>query len=141
MILDSTIMRLRWHADLEELPDGGVSSVSSCLLPGAVDASALESALSDFVAALEILNHELNGAMPSERIAAEPSMLPATLVYAVTEVIRQLHQGHTRAIDDNWRQTLGRAAWRAEAAWSAVLAGDIDDIEAHLEEEEAARFD
>ena len=64
MILDSTLRRLRWHADLEELPDGGVPSVSSCLRPGAIDASALESALSDFVAALEILNHELNGAMP-----------------------------------------------------------------------------
>lgn len=142
MFSDTTCRRLRWHAGLEEMSAGdGLLPVSSCLLRGAVDTSKLEGALSDFVATLEVLNHELNGKVPSEHLSSEAPLLPSTLVYAITEVIRLLRDSQAKAADENEQRTIGRAAWRAETAWSAVLAGDIDDIQEHLIGEEGARFD
>ena len=142
MFSDTTLRRLRCHAGLEEMSAGdGMPSISSCLPYGAPATSKLEDALSDFVATLGILNHELNGKVPSEHISAGAPLLPSTLVYAITEVIRLLRDNQARAGDENEKRTIGRAAWRAETAWSAVLAGDIDDIQGHLIGEEAARFD
>jgi hypothetical protein len=74
----------------------------------------------------------LNGATPSEQLKGEDS-IPIVLVYAVTEALRFLRE---RAPGDN---SVRRLAWRSETAWSAVLAGDIDDIEEHIQQEEAAR--
>jgi hypothetical protein len=68
-------------------------------------------------------------------------MLPSTLVYAITEVIRMSRDKQEGATNESERETLARAAWRAETGWSAVLAGDIDDIRTHLLEEEAMRLD
>ena len=142
MFSDTTFRRLRWHAGLEDMSAGDdVPSVSSCFRMEAVDTSRLESALSDFVATLEVLNHELNGKVPSEHVSSEAPLLPSTLVYAITEVIRLLRDSQAKAADENEQRTIGRAGWRAETAWSAVLAGDIDDIQEHLSREEAARFD
>ena len=130
MFSDTTFRRLRWHAGIEEMSAGdSMPSISSCILHRAVDTSKLEGALSDFVATLEVLNHELNGKVPSEHVSLEAPPLPTTLVYAITEVIRLLRDSQATAADEIEQRTIGRAAWRAETAWSAVLAGDIDDIQ------------
>jgi hypothetical protein len=50
-------------------------------------------------------------------------------VYAITEIIRML--------DDDLRTT--DAAWAVETTWSAVLAGDFDDLAEHLRHEHPAR--
>ena len=73
-------------------------------------------------------------------MSPEAPLLPSTLVYAITEVIRLLRDSQATVAAEIEQRTIGRAAWRAETAWSAVLAGDIDDIQEHLIQEEAARF-
>ena len=102
MFSDTTFTRLRWHAGLAEMSGGdGMPSISSCLPYGAPASSEIERALSDFVATLEILNHELNGTVPSEHISLQAPLLPSTLVYAITEVIRLLRDSQARAVDEN----------------------------------------
>ena len=88
----------------------------------------LRAALDDYVAALACLNRELNGPMP-EAIDADPASVPRAVAYAAAEVSRMLREHPGRA----------DAAWEAEMAWLAVLAGDIDDLPTHLAEERAAR--
>jgi hypothetical protein len=82
----------------------------------------------DFIAVLGRLNHELNGSTPSASTAGEEAMVPSSVAYAVAEAIRML-----REYPDL------RSVWRIETAWTAVLAGDIDDIEAHVNDEYRAR--
>jgi hypothetical protein len=57
----------------------------------------------------------------------------------MAEIIRMLNDGLKHAIDAEHKSRLSAAASRIETAWLAVLAGDIDDIQAHVEQEEVAR--
>jgi hypothetical protein len=120
-----TIDRLRWHAGLDDLDDTSVPSVASVTYPDG-RTPGLERAVADFIASLERLNHELNGACPSDATAASDS-ISRKAAYAVAEVVRML-DGHGDA---------ERERWLVETAWLAVLAGDIDDLQAHVAEEAA----
>jgi hypothetical protein len=100
----------------------------------------LERAVSDCLLALASLNAELNGEVPSSSSPDDRQDLPRSLVYAVIEVARMLRASQDHATDTSAATRLGRAAWRIETAWSAVLAGDIDDLGEHLKHEEVARF-
>jgi hypothetical protein len=141
LISNATVKRLRRHADLDEQLADEAPSISGCLSAEVIQAGELEHAVADVLAALDVLNHEVNGAVPSERIAAEAPWLPTTLVYAVTEVIRLLRRRQNETVDGSESRALARATWRVETGWSAVLAGDIDHIRTHVDEEEAARCD
>lgn len=51
-----------------------------------------------------------------------------------------MRREYAEASSDSEHVTAGaRAAWLAETAWLAVLAGDIDDLHQHLVEEEGSR--
>ena len=113
--------RILWHAGLSQTSDAPNSLAA---LTADEDARAVDAAARDFIAALDGYNRELNGAVPSKRVGGADDNLPRRLAYAVGEVARMLR---VRKFDD--------AALRVETAWLAVLAGDIDDIPAHLAEE------
>ena len=143
MVSERTIGRLRWHAGLDDTAtaQNAMPSIASSTWPKGRVNSGVEQALADFLRTLSVLNRELNGESPSAVASTHVADLPRSLVYAITEVISRLRECQVRttnARDSDW---FGRAAWRAEAAWSAVLAGDIDDIERHLVDEETMRFD
>jgi hypothetical protein len=113
-----------------------VPSIAECLSAGGSE-DELEHSLADLLAGLEALNHDLNGVVPSESPSAADT-IPLDVVYAVTEVLAQL-RAHANAATSGRASALSRALWRAETAWRAVLAGDIDDLNEHLAEEETMR--
>lgn len=139
MVEDQTLVRLSWHAGLQEGPLEDNLSIAACTWPGNGSEADLKYAVQDFLRTLSTLNYELNGPVPSESVTKAES-ISRRLVYSVTESIRLLREyqeGKERGGD---RCDLSRSIWRTETAWSAVLAGDIDNLEQHLEEEEQVRF-
>ena len=130
MVSAETTRRLLRHAGLESGAGSLVPPLASCTAPDSPDADYLADAVADLLGALKRLNHELNGTVPSQSEAKVPE-IPRDVAYAVTEVARML-----RDVPGSDAQ---RSAWRVDTAWSAVLAGDIDDIGRHLAEEETAR--
>jgi hypothetical protein len=88
---------------------------------------------------MAVLNLELNGVRPSDGLVDEEG-IPRSLAYAISEVIGMLRGCAERREGGEERRILERFAWRAETAWSAVLAGDIDDLHQHLEDTERMRF-
>jgi hypothetical protein len=126
VVSPDTTQRLRWHAGLEQAPAGFPPTIADCTRPTKLGAR-LEDALTDFVATLERLNHELNGETPSQTTSGATE-IPRAVAYAISEVDRILRDAGA-----------AQAAWRVETAWSAILAGDIDLLQQHLTEERAAR--
>lgn len=92
----------------------------------------LADAVEDVIDALSELNFQSNGSVPSESLVGVDAF-PRSLIYAITEILRMLRELSSDRPD----------AVRAESliamAWSAILAGDIDDLKRHLADEERAR--
>ena len=114
--------RLVWHAGLSAAGGLAPGSVSAATSEG--DPANIEAATTDFIAALDEYNRELNGQVPSETISPGDDSVPRRLAYAVGEVARMLRESGS-----------DRSALRVETAWLAVLAGDVDDVREHLAEE------
>lgn len=139
MVTEATTSRLRWHAGLQEAAEH-VPSIASSTWPRGRLQDGLQEALIDCLRTLGSLNGELNNqARPGE--VARAADVPRSVAYAVAEIVRVIRDSQHDAQDQHNAAVLGRAAWRIETAWSAILAGDVDDIERHVEEEEAARFE
>ena len=134
MVSSETTRRLRWHAGLEANDDDAEASVSACTAPGSSSQESLGRAVADFIAALSQLNHELNGDVPSES-GRETESVSIDIAYAVAEVARFLRERGDQSGDAAARE----AAWLVDTAWLAVLAGDIDNLDEHLKDVEAAR--
>lgn len=123
-----TRARLLAHVGIPATVEGGAPTISNTTY-GAVDSGRREAAIADFLRLLEVVNHELNGDIPSEVVAGEDDdNLPAKVAYAVAEAARMLR---VAGYED--------PAWRIETAWLGVLSGDIDNIVEHMEEEERMR--
>jgi hypothetical protein len=122
MVSPETLRLLRWHGGL----DGDAldpSSVSGASAAGAGQDVAVAACLRTF----DALNHELNGLPPSTS-AARDDAVPRSVAYAVAEIARML-----RASGDE------DGAWQVDTAWTAVLAGDIEDIPEHVRAERRGR--
>lgn len=129
----NTIARLRYHAGLEEQEAVDIPSLAEVLWRR----ESFEKSIDDVFRVLQILNLEMNGTLPSRTIDGE-QCFPRKLIYAITEIIALLRKTAGKSQGDLTRNELNKAAWRVETAWSAILAGDIDDLLAHVAEEEAA---
>lgn len=139
MISAGTTHWLRWHAGLESDLDGVHStSVAEGLDRPDPSGERLENAIADLLDAMAVLNTELNGAVPSKSFEREDKISLA-IVFAVAEIVNLLRQRASRHGATETAQNAASAAWRVEAAWLAVLHGDIDDLGVHLAEEEAMR--
>jgi hypothetical protein len=132
MVSPETIRHLLWHAGLESHSAGSAPSISECTANRG-QLERLDDAVADFVAAMQSLNLEFNGSVPSES-GPHQDQVPRQVAYAVSEVSRMLHDRSGKEAADPHH-----AAWRVETAWNAVLAGDIDDIGQHLRDEAVAR--
>lgn len=141
MVSAETTRWLLWHAGFEsqEGEHHGLS-VAACVGPTSVSRQHVEKAVADLLDAMALLNTELNGRTPSE-IIAPPGEIPLQVAYAVAEISSLLREQAPDPTGTDVTQGLARAAWLVETAWLAVLAGDIDDIPAHLVEEETMRRD
>ena len=79
--------RLRWHAGLADATDPGIPSVAVSTWPPGEPSAELERAVSDVIGTLERLKRELNGPVPSERVAGA-DVVPISVAYAVAEIVR-----------------------------------------------------
>jgi hypothetical protein len=103
--------------------------IDEVLSGGEPRAEALGVALDDLLDVMQSLNVEINGETPSESVLVASGDIPRAAAYAVSEVATRLR---ARQQPD--------AAWVADLAWNAILAGDIDDIRLHVQQErDAAR--
>jgi hypothetical protein len=128
--------RLRWHAGLGAIPQTPAVSISECTASGG--SAGLDEGVADLLATLARLNHELNGETPSES-SDSPGEISRDLVYAVAEITRLLRDASEERPGHADARTFTEAAWLIETAWAAVLAGDIDDLPQHINQERAAR--
>ncbi len=119
MITDETRRRLRWHAGLAGDPLDP-ESVSGSLAAG----EGVTEAVADLFRWLARLNGELNGPVPSAGAGGDDA-IPRDVAYAVAELTRQL--GETDQ------------AWELAVRWTAILAGDVDDLDEHAAHERRAR--
>lgn len=72
--------------------------------------------------------------------AGSESHFCRALVYAVNGLLTLcLNQAGSARCEERARAQMLRLAWRINAAWDAVLAGDIESISQHVELEETAR--
>jgi hypothetical protein len=126
MTADTTVRRLRRHAGLDQAEESSPPTVAAATAETSL--IGLEAAVSDFVDALEALNHELNGPEPSTAVSEKAEAVAVETAYAVAEVARMLREAGAE-----------REAWAVDTAWLAILAGDIDDVRQHVTEEKATR--
>lgn len=138
MIVDATTKRICWHAGLELEGPEDIPSVSSSTWPRGRATGELRNAVDDCLKILAGLNRELNGEVPSHTVSHALD-IPRRLVYAVAEVVRMIRMSQEQAQTEDNERELALAAWRIETAWLAVLAGDIDDVLKHVEQEEAMK--
>ena len=129
---ETILSKLRYHAGLTVDTDAAVPR----LIDSAFDKVLFLKALADVLDSFQQLNIELNGLIPSKNIDQQ-SVIDRSIAYAASELITSLRKQLTLAekIDPG----LYSAIWKLELAWAAVLAGDIDDINAHIFEEEVAK--
>jgi hypothetical protein len=133
MIQPETNTRIRYHAGLQQALDLDVPSLAELLwkkLPA-------DESVRDVIHTLQILNTELNGEIPSESSQREQN-IPRSVVYGVSEIIRLTRNAAERLQDVKRIEALLQFARSIEIGWSAVLAGDIDNIMLHITEEENA---
>lgn len=116
----SAAQRLLWHAGLADGPEDARSSLDKCLASRDFSGPRLAGAMDDLIDTLQRLNIELNGDPPSESGPGAVSV-SRKVAYAVTEITRALRE-----------EAQADAAWKVDVAWNAILAGDIDDINSHI---------
>ena len=80
----------------------------------------------------------LNGPVPSES-TDQRGDIPSQLAYAVSNLITQCAELNASNQASDRRQWTSGLTWVLSCAWDAVLAGDIDDVIAHVEMEAEAR--
>ncbi|NJL26805.1 MAG: hypothetical protein HC897_02460 [Thermoanaerobaculia bacterium] len=134
MISEKTIEWARWHAGLIELKDEGVPSMADCLWNKSELSARLPLVGANVIQLFETINFEFNGPTPSEVIKKE-HFLPRALVYAIAEILSMLRIYREGEDDPALVSLLAHVLRQLETAWCAVLAGDIDDITEHLEQE------
>lgn len=137
MITDATVNWLCWHAGLKDGGHNLSSSIADCTYSGEDAMSRLEAAVVDCLNALDVLNREINGPIPSAT-SIRAAVLPRNVVYAATEITRMLRESGRGARSMRYKKFLDEAVRKIEVGWSAVLAGDIDNILEHVVHEEAA---
>ncbi len=122
---------LLWHAGIAERQGATVPSIWEATKTG--DGEALNAALDDLVAAFVVLNRDLNGDAPSASIGPGRPHVPRSVAVAVSEINQLLRRY------PGTNPGVKRGVWVVDAAWDAVLAGDVDDLAEHLSLEEHAR--
>lgn len=136
MVSVATCQWLRWHAGLahEGADVHDCLSVAACINSAELSDHDLGTTLADLLAAMVQLNVELNGDVPSESREADDAV-PRAVAFAVAEIARLLRRRASPVVIPGLTRAPATGAWLTETAWEAVLAGDIDDLRAHIDDE------
>ena len=137
-VSDSLISHMRWHAGYEKPIPKSFPSLSDCTWPPNGLQDYLDHAVGDIVDTLSVVNHQMNGAVPSETAIADAN-ISRLLVGAISEIQRMLRAFRESCTTSEAQQSALRYEFIVETAWGAVLDGDIDDLKQHIAGELAAR--
>lgn len=136
-VSDNLISRLRWHAGLEDLSGQSLPSLAACTWPANGLQGSLDGAVDDVVETLSVINHQMNGAVPSETNIADANV-SVRLVYAIAEIQRMLRIFRESSESSDTQRWARRMERSIEIAWNGILAGDIDNLKDHVSDELAA---
>lgn len=135
--MEEIISNIQWHAGL-------VSRMSPCnmrplsmVIADASDCEAIEQSWFDLLDTLVNLNITLNGEFPSE-FESKQDVIPRNLAYSIAELIQTFDAAIINS-PEAISKCVEQVRWRISVCWSAVLAGDIDDIIQHLKWESETR--
>lgn len=128
------ISRLQWHAGLLDIPTSTAPSISSCTWLPSGQFQDILVALDDVLGILDLLNIELNGVLPSA-VGEKAPDIQRTVVYSINEMLRMLREAQRESASEDVRRLFESTENRLWIAWNAVVAGDIDDIKSHVQEE------
>ena len=99
--------------------------------------AALSSLRRDVIDCLEVVNRELNGALPSNTFGGKTE-IERDAAYAVSRILHGcwdcfLAWRRNDLFTPEARRELAYCAWSISFAWTAVLAGDIDSLHEEVE--------
>jgi hypothetical protein len=129
-----TLNLLRWHAGLEKTGPDDKPSIATVTWKTARQKDAIDRATADVLLLLEQVNHDLNGAKPSE-ISEKASAISRQVVFVIEELRRLLKEAAGGCDAGPDRDALTRAEARIGYAWNAVIAGDIDNVVTYADEQ------
>jgi hypothetical protein len=129
-----TLHFLRWHAGIERDGPSDQPSIVSVTSKPVNKKSLIEKAASDVVHLLEKMNHDLNGPKPSA-VSVKTPTLPRHAVFVVEKLRRMLKDAADQCGGADQEALLSAEA-RISSAWSAVVAGDIDDVVKYTDEQD-----
>jgi hypothetical protein len=130
MVSAETTRHLLRHAGLKDADPALVPSITSCTSSESYS-DYLEDAIADFMRGMSRLNNELNATVSSRGDARAPDV-PREVALAVAAVARMLRDYAEGGAAPARREAARRGARRIESAWTAVLAGDVDELRAQL---------
>jgi hypothetical protein len=117
-----------WHAGLPfpepgaDLPKGSMSAATWTL-------TGIEEACGDLLHALERLNVEMNGAVPSEvGMDRKVNDFSRLTVWSVERILDQMEEALEKSRPDDQRQLIDESIQKVKFWWRCVLEGDVDDI-------------
>lgn len=120
--------RIMWHAGLPfpepgaDLPKGSMSAATWTL-------TGIEEACGDLLHALERLNVEMNGAVPSEvGMDRKVNDFSRLTVWSVERILDQMEEALEKSRPDDQRQLIDESIQKVKFWWRCVLEGDVDDI-------------
>jgi hypothetical protein len=129
-------LRMREEAGLEAGPRSGERTISSSTWKDAHSLVDLERSVSRVLGILSELNVAVNR-RDGVGHASGGEPFSRGLLYAIEEVRRLLLA--VPASDRAMHELAREGEWAIATAWRAILAGDIDDLSAHIELERRAR--
>jgi hypothetical protein len=142
MTYEEAIARVLNHAKLPPLRKSDVDEETGFLwLAWKADSTNqipdVREAYRDLLACLDVINRHLNGAMPSRTNDARKSPPDRLFAYAVSSIVSATLQyyvrwSHKKNLDSATLEQFLVMAMGISCAWDAVLAGDIDSIEASV---------
>lgn len=95
------------------------------------------------MASIQAVNQSLNGLLASEstsKVGEIPRAIAASISGMSIAILETMHEIEAaRPAERELLSGLRRLMWKIDCGWNAVLAGDIDDIEEHVQLEGAAR--
>jgi len=99
----------------------------------------------DILDALEVVNSYVNGDQPSENVVGKERQFERSLLNAMWYITHTGWECHRRlelnsTLDGRFRDELALTLWRISCAFGAVLDGDVDCLEEHVQNEEWAKW-
>jgi hypothetical protein len=100
----------------------------------------LQDLFHDIVSCLEAVNYGVNTQQPSDTMAGKAQALPRSLIADASYILSSGWRDYWRwssnlQLSESFRTELAAMLVQIGIAWDAVLAGDIDDIRAHIRTE------